>query len=94
MISLHFAFQTITVVLPSEVPKLPPVLTCEGVSQCMETFPPSLLPPQGTGSHPESLCLFSPFFFPFLEKCIYFYLKDNCFKIFCWFLPFINMNQS
>ena len=26
-------------------------------------------------------------------KIIYFYLKDNCFTILCWFLPYINMNQ-
>ena len=76
MISLHFAFQTITVVLPSEVPKLPPVLTCKGVSQCMETFPPSLLPPQGTGSHPESLCLFFPPLFPFFRK-MYLFLFEG-----------------
>ena len=24
----------------------------------------------------------------------YFQLEDNCFIILCWFLPFINMNQS
>ena len=69
MNSLHFALGAITVVLPSEVPKLPPVLTCEGLSQCMETFPPSSqLPPQGTGSHPERLCLFFSPLFPFLIK--------------------------
>ena len=29
-----------------------------------------------------------------LFKCIYFYLEDNCFTILCWFLSYINVNQS
>ena len=29
----------------------------------------------------------------FFSLFIYFPLKDNCFKIFCWFLSYINMNQ-
>ena len=77
MNSLHFAFGAITVVLPSEVPKLPLVLTFEGLSQCMETFPPSpQLPPQGTGSHPERLCLFFSPLFPFFIK-MYFILFEG-----------------
>ena len=30
----------------------------------------------------------------FFFKFIYFWLDDNCFTIFFWFLPYINMNQS
>ena len=48
--SLHF-------VLPSEVWKLPPVLTYEVVSECGETFRHSRLPPWGTYPCPEILSL-------------------------------------
>ena len=34
-----------------------------------------------------------PIPFKNLFKFIYFWLKDNCFTVLCWFLPNINMNQ-
>ena len=37
--------------------------------------------------------MFSSIFQHFFKKCIYFYLKDNCFTVLVWFLPCLNMNQ-
>ena len=54
----HFVFQAPSIVLLPEVPKLPSVLTYEGVSESVETFPPSWLPPQGAGPLAEILCFF------------------------------------
>ena len=36
---------------------------------------------------------FLSFFFYLKKKVIYFQLKDNCFTIVYWFLPYISMNQ-
>ena len=44
------------VVLPSEDPKFPPYLTCDRVSYCVETSPPSGLPPWDRRTHREILC--------------------------------------
>ena len=47
----------------SEASSLPtPISTSEGASKCVETFPPSQLPPRGTDPVPILLSLF-PFFF-------------------------------
>ena len=46
------------VTLPSEIPKLPTDLTCERVSYCVETSPPSWLPPQDGSLSPNYLSFF------------------------------------
>ena len=48
---------TFLAALPSEFPKLPTAPVCEGISWCVETFPPSHLPPRGAGPQPLILCL-------------------------------------
>ena len=44
---------------PSEVPKLPPDPSSEGVSECVETFPPLGFLPRGTSPCPEILVFLS-----------------------------------
>ena len=56
----RFAFWAPLPLFPSEVPKLPLVLTCEEISECPGTFPPSQFPPQSAGPHPK---IFFFFFF-------------------------------
>ena len=66
MNSLCFPFLAPVAEFPSEVLQLPtpltPSLTVKGLPRC-GNFSPSVLPPQGTGPHPEILCLFFIFFF-------------------------------
>ena len=58
MNSVHFAsIQTSVALFLSEILKLSSVSTCEGVSECVETFPPSQLSSQDTGAF-KILCLF------------------------------------
>ena len=65
-----------------------------------------LLPLSPHQSHPQKLKSLSQIFLPtswqgyiffvvclFLYLCIYFWLRDNCFTILCWFLLYINMYQ-
>lgn len=55
--TLHFTFQTPNAAFPSEDLRLPLCPACEGVSDEVETFIPSQLPPLSTDPHPEILCL-------------------------------------
>ena len=58
MNSVHFAsIQTSVALFLSEIPKLSSVSTCEGVSECVETFPPSQLSSRDTGAF-QILCFF------------------------------------
>ena len=56
--------------LPSEIPKVPTDPTCETVSYCEETSPPSLLPTQEGSPSLNSLSLFSSlsFVLPHFEE--------------------------
>ena len=66
--------------LPSEIPKLPQRPTCGRVSCCVETSPPSRLPPQNRSPSPKSfvsvffVCLFVFVLPPFkkngLSECL------------------------
>ena len=56
--SFRFAFQAPVTAFTSKVPKLLTDPTCEGVSECVESFPPSGLSPQSTGPRPEILYFF------------------------------------
>ena len=60
---LYLTFQTPIAEFLSKDSKLCFCPACEGVSNWVETFIPSQLPPLSTGPHPEILCLFF-FFFP------------------------------
>ena len=61
-----FAFWAPVPLFPSEVPKLPLVLTYEEISACPGTFPPSQFPPQSAGPHPQ---IFFFFFFLIFIFC-------------------------
>ena len=67
--------------LPSSVPHPPPQSPQTPITLAAATALPS------SGNH----CFTR---LGHLFKCIYFYLEDNCFTILCWFLSYINMNQS
>ena len=54
----RFAFWAPVPLFPSEVPKLPLVLTYEEISECPGTFPPSQFPPQSAGPHPKIFFFF------------------------------------
>ena len=54
----HFGFQAAAVSFPSEYTKFLPDLTCEGVFECVENFPPSYFPPWSAGLCPENFYLF------------------------------------